>query len=78
MRSPEEVTQVQRGVPINVGNVREGEGKETRCESTGGCETKGDIRSGGALERMTCGAARTPAGKESDELRSFSAPAATV
>ena len=51
MRSPEKVTQVQ-GVPINVGSVREGEGEETRCESTGGCEGKqgrpaGDIRSGG-------------------------------
>ena len=37
VRSPEKVTQVQ-GVPINVGSVREGEGEETRCESTGGCE----------------------------------------
>ena len=51
VRSPEKVTQVQ-GVPINVGSVREGEGEETRCESTGGCEGKqgrpaGDIRSGG-------------------------------
>ena len=36
MRSPEKVTQVQR-VPINVGSVREGDGKETRCERKGGC-----------------------------------------
>ena len=81
MRSPEKVTQVQ-GVPINVGSVREGEGKETRCESTGGCEGKqgrpaGDIRSGGTRAQERWGCSRTAAGKESDELRSLSAPAAT-
>ena len=51
VRSTEKVTQLQ-GAPIDVGSVREGEGQETRCESTGGCERKqgrpaGDIRGGG-------------------------------
>ena len=68
MRSTEKVTQLQ-GVPIDVGSVREGEGQETRCESTGGCERKqgkpaGDIRG----ERRSGGAARArlrdAAGKE--------------
>ena len=81
MRSPEKVTQVQ-GVPINVGSVREGEGEETRCESTDGCERKqsrpaGHIRSGGTGAQELWGCSRTAAGKESDELRSFSAPSAT-
>ena len=79
MRSPEKVTQVQ-GVPINVGSVRERAGEETRCESTGGCEGKqgrpaGDIRSGGTRAQERWGCSRTAAGKESDELRSLSAPA---
>ena len=33
VRSPEKVTQVQ-GFPINVGSVREGEGKETEAVSS--------------------------------------------
>ena len=61
VRSTEKVTQLQ-GVPIDVGSVREGEGQETRCESTGGCERKqgrpaGDIRGGGtrAQGQRGCG-----------------------
>ena len=81
MRGTEKVTQLQ-GVPIDVGSVREGEGQETRCESTGGCERKqgrpaGDIRGGGTRAQEQRGCSRAAAGKESDELRSFGAPAAT-
>ena len=76
VRGTEKVTQLQ-GVPIDVGSVREGEGQETRCESTGGCERKqgrpaGDIRGGGTRAQERRGCSRAAAGKESDELRSFS------
>ena len=75
-RAQHRVTQLQ-GVPIDVGSVREGEGQETRCESTGGCERKqgrpaGDIRGGGTRAQERRGCSRAAAGKESDELRSFS------
>ena len=68
VRGTEKVTQLQ-GVPIDVGSVREGEGQETRCESTGGCERKpgrpaGDIRGGGTRAQQRRGCSRAAAGKE--------------
>ena len=81
MRGTEKVTQLQ-GVPIDVGSVREGGDRRLAAGARAAAkESKADQRvtyAAVALERRSGGAARVrPAGKESDELRSFSAPAAT-